>query len=105
VQQLQGEGLDVQGFSQSFSAMNTPTRNLDATIAQGRLRTGDNPILNWMASNAVTKENADGYIKVAKPSPMSPQRVDGIVSLIMALALANDAENSPKAAEPEILVL
>ena len=105
VQQLQAEGLDVLGFGQGFSAMNTPTRTLDTTIAQGRLRTGDNPILNWMAGNAVTKENAEGYIKIAKPSPMSPQRVDGIVALIMALALANDAENSPKAAEPEIIVL
>lgn len=105
VQQLQGEGLDVQGFSQSFQSLNTPTKNLDAAIAQGRLRTGDNPILNWMAGNCVTKENAAGYIKIAKPSPMSPQRVDGIVALVMALAIANDAENSPATPEPEILVL
>jgi phage terminase large subunit-like protein len=105
VQQLQAEGLDILGFGQGFQSMNTPTRTLDTTIAQGRLRTGDNPILNWMAANAVTRENADGYIKVSKPSPMSPHRVDGIVALIMALALSNDAENAPAAAEPEIIVL
>jgi phage terminase large subunit-like protein len=105
VQQLQGEGLDMQGFSQSFQSMNTPTKNLDTAIAQSLLRTGDNPILNWMAGNAVTRENAEGYIKISKPSPMSPHRVDGIVALIMALALAYDAEHSPAAAEPEIIVL
>jgi phage terminase large subunit-like protein len=85
--------------------MNTPTKNLDTAIAQALLRTGDNPILNWMAGNAVTRENAEGYIKISKPSPMSPHRVDGIVALIMALALAYDAEHSPAAAEPEIIVL
>lgn len=105
VQQLQGEGINMQGFSQSFQSMNTPTKNLDTAIAQSLLRTGDNPILNWMAGNAVTRENAEGYIKISKPSPMSPHRVDGIVALIMALALAYDAEHSPAAAEPEIIVL
>lgn len=105
VQQLQAEGLDVIGMSQAYQSLNTPTRALETSIAQGRLRTNDNPILNWMAGNAVTKTNADGYIKVVKPSPQSPKRVDGIVALIMALALANDASGAPSAKVPEILVL
>lgn len=105
VQQLQAEGLDVLGFSQGFSSMNPGTKNLETCIAQGRLRTNDNPVLNWMASNATVKENSEGYIKVMKPSPMSPQRVDGIVSLIMALALSNDDANVRPAPTPEIIVL
>jgi phage terminase large subunit-like protein len=105
VQQLQAEGLDVLGFSQNFSAMNTPTRALDGLITQGRLRTNDNPILNWMAGNCTTKTNADGYIKIAKPSPMSPSRVDGMIALVMALALASDAETAQKTPDPEIIVL
>jgi phage terminase large subunit-like protein len=105
VQQLQGEGLGVQGFSQSFSSLNTPTRALETLIAQAALRTNDNPVLNWMAGNAVTRENAEGYIKVQKPSAMSPSRVDGIVALIMALALAKDAETAKPSPEPEILIL
>ena len=105
VQQLQAEGLNVQGFSQSFASMNPGTKALDGLIAQGRLRTNDNPVLNWMAGNATTKENAEGYVKVVKPSPMSPLRVDGIVALIMAVAIASDAASAPKAPEPEILIL
>lgn len=105
VQQLQAEGLDVIGFSQNFSAMNAPTRALDGLISQGRLRTGDNPILNWMAGNCTIKTNADGYIKIAKPAAMSPARVDGMIALVMALALASDAEAAPKMADPEIILL
>lgn len=105
VQQLQAEGLQVIGFSQAFSSLNTPTRALETLIAQGRLRTNDNPILNFMAGNAVTKTNADGYIKVVKPSPQSPHRVDGIIAMIMALALASDESATPAPKTPEILIL
>lgn len=104
-QQLQAEGLTVLGFSQSFASMNSSTRLLETLISQGRLRTQDNPIINWMAGNAVTKTSAEGYIKVVKPSSTSPARVDGIVALVMALAGASDAEAAAKTPEPEILVL
>jgi phage terminase large subunit-like protein len=104
VQQLQAEGLSVQGFSQSFASMNPGTKLLSTLIAQSRLRTSDNPILNWMAGNATTKENHEGYVKVTKPSAMSPLRVDGIVALIMAVSVASDAP-AAAAPEPEILIL
>jgi len=104
-QQLQAEGLAVLGFSQSPSSMNSPTRLLETLIAQGRLRTQDNPIVNWMAGNCVTKTNADGYIKIVKPSTTSPSRVDGIVALVMALAAASDAEPSAKTPDPEVIIL
>lgn len=104
-QQLQAEGLSVLGFSQSPSSMNSPTRLLETLIAQGRLRTQDNPIVNWMAGNCVTKTNADGYIKIVKPTTTSPNRVDGIVALVMALAAAHDADPAAKTPDPEIIVL
>jgi phage terminase large subunit-like protein len=104
-QQLQAEGLSVIGFSQHFSAMTSPTRALESLIAQGRLRTADNPILNSHAANCVVKNNSDGYIKIVKPSPMSPARVDGMVSLVMALALASDAETGVRTPDPEIILI
>ena len=105
VQQLQGEGLEVIGFSQAASSMNTPVKLLSTLIAQGRLRTNDNPILNFMAGNATVKTTSDGYIKIVKPSAMSPMRVDGIVALAMALGLANDEAASPPTPDPEIILL
>ena len=104
-QQLQAEGVSVVGFSQTPSAQNAPTKLLETLVSQARLRTNDNPVLNWMAANATVRSNSEGYIKVVKPSAHSTARVDGIVSLIMALALASDAESAPAPVAPEILVL
>lgn len=104
-QQLLAEGLNVIGFSQTFSSMNAGTRLLETLISQAGLRTNDNPVLNWMAGNCTVKMNADGYIKIAKPTATSPHRVDGMVSLVMALALAADAESGARTPEPEIIVL
>jgi phage terminase large subunit-like protein len=85
--------------------MNAPTRLLETLISQGRLRTSDNPVLNWMAGNCTVRTNSDGYIKISKPGVTSPHRVDGMVALVMALALANEAESGVKTPEPEIIVL
>lgn len=104
-QQLQAEGINVLGFSQHFSQMNAPTRLLETLIAQGRLRTSDNPILNNHASNCVIRTNSEGYIKISKPSPMSPARVDGMVALTMAVGLASDADAGMKTPDPEIILL
>jgi phage terminase large subunit-like protein len=105
VQQLQAEGLDVIGFSQGFSSMNAGCRLVETLTAQTRLRTGGNKILTWMAGNASIRENADGYIKIVKPTPNSPSRVDGIIALAMALAIAEEDGSRPPAPSPEIFVL
>jgi len=105
VQQLQAEGLDVVGFSQGFSSMNAGCKLVETTVAQSRLRTGGNKVLTWMAGNATVKQNADGYIKIVKPSPNSSARVDGIIALAMALAMAEEDATRPPPPAPEIFVL
>lgn len=104
-QQLQGEGIKMIGFSQSASSMNPSTKLLETLVSQGRLRTNENPVLDWMAANATVRETSDGYIKIVKPSSHSPARVDGIVALVMALGVASDAELAPAPVAPEIFVL
>lgn len=104
-QQLQAEGLEVIGFSQTPARMNTPTRNLENLVTNGRLRTNGNKVLSWMADNASIVENAAEHKKIAKPAPKSPARVDGIIALNMAAALAADADAAPPPPDPEIFVL
>jgi phage terminase large subunit-like protein len=104
-QQLQAEGIRMLGFSQSATSMSPPTKLLETLVSQGRLRTNENPVLDWMAANATVRETSDGYIKIVKPSAHSSARVDGIVALVMALAVASDAELAPAPVAPEIFVL
>jgi len=102
--QLQEQGVNMVAFNQAPSSMNGPVKLLDTLISQGRLRTGNNPILNVHASNCVVKTNAEGYVKIMKPSAMSPNRVDGMVALAMALWMANDAPGSVQL-QPRIFML
>lgn len=104
-QQLQAEGLQVVGFSQKAAAMNPAVKLLDSLISQGRLRTANNPILDNHAANCTVRANSDGYLKIMKPSPMSSARVDGMVALAMAAALAGDSEFAQKTPEPEVIVI
>jgi len=63
--------------------MNWPTKKLEELVLGGKLAHGGNPVLRWMASNvSIGKDAADNW----KPSKKrSPERIDGIVAMIMAL--------------------
>ncbi|RQY48027.1 terminase large subunit, partial [Burkholderia stagnalis] len=47
------------------------------------LNHGGHPVLRWMASNVATEMDAAGNIKPSKAK--STERIDGIVSTVMAL--------------------
>ncbi len=103
--QLQGDGLDVVGFSQGFATMSGPSKTLENLVVGSRLRHADNPVLTWMASNASVKVDANGNIRPVKPKPNAPERIDGIVSLVMALGVFAESRKDPPPPTPEILFL
>jgi phage terminase large subunit-like protein len=93
--QLSGEGFEIVAFGQGFASMNSPTKKLEELVLAKKLAHGGNPVLRWMAGNvSIEKDAADNW----KPSKKrSPERIDGIVALIMAVgraALANDSSRS-----------
>lgn len=81
--ELAGDGFTLVAFGQGFASMAAPTRQLLELIAGCQLETGANPVLTWMASNAATEQDAAGCLKFSKKK--SSERIDGIVSLTMAL--------------------
>jgi len=84
-QQLQGEGVNVVGFGQSFASMSSPAKQLEALCVGGKLLHGGHKVLAWQASNvAVTHDHAEN-IKPSKSK--STERIDGIVSLVMAIGI------------------
>lgn len=103
--QLQGDGLDIVGYSQGFGAMSAPSKLLENLVASGRLRHGGNLLLSWMASNASVKIDASGNIRPVKPKPGSPERVDGIVSLVMALGIHSSQRPEEPKPQPGIMLL
>jgi phage terminase large subunit-like protein len=86
VQVLQNMGIEVVQFGQGFVSMNPPMKELERLVLAGQLRHGNNPVLTWMADNLVARMDPAGNIKPDKEK--SKEKIDGMVTLIMALDLA-----------------
>ena len=84
--QLQGDGFAMTDFGQGFSSMTAPTKEVLKLVAEGKLYHGGHPVLRWMASNLSTEMDAAGNLKPSKKK--STERIDGVVSLIMAIGQA-----------------
>lgn len=84
--QLQDSGATVVEFGQGFRSMSEPTKELEKLVLSGGIAHGGNPVLRWMASNVSIEADAAGNIKPSKKK--STDRIDGIVTLCMALGRA-----------------
>ena len=93
-QQLQGDGLPMQDFRQGYGSLSAPSKQLENWVVAGRLKHGGHPVLAWQASNvAIQQDSAAGNIKPSKAK--STERIDGIVSLVMAIGLWQKATAPP----------
>jgi phage terminase large subunit-like protein len=61
-------------------------RDLESLILEKKLRHGDHPVLKMCASNSVIERDAAGNRKLSKKR--STGRIDGMISLVMALGVA-----------------
>ena len=85
-QQLQGDGLPMQDFRQGYGSLSGPSKQLENFVVSGKLLHGGHAVLSWQASNvAIQQDSAAGNIKPSKAK--STERIDGIVSLVMAIGL------------------
>lgn len=80
-----GEDWMIQ-FGQGFASMSAPSKELEKLILGQDIAHGNNPVLSWMAANAVIRMDPAENIKPDKVK--SRERIDGVIALIMALARA-----------------
>lgn len=83
--------------AQTMATMSAPTKLLERLVLKAEIDHGNHPVLRWMADNVATISDTNGNIKPAKNK--STQKIDGIVALIIALALT---EASPAGTTPNI---
>ena len=88
--QLQGMGFDMIPFGQGYGSMTDPAKDFEAKVISKELLHGGHPVMRWMASNVQIEMDASGNIKPSKGK--SPQKIDGIVSAIMAIGVSNLAD-------------
>jgi phage terminase large subunit-like protein len=103
--ELQGEGLDVKEYPQSFRAMTAPTKRLEALVLERKLRHGGNPALAAQAAAVTVETNVYEDIRPVKKK--STGRIDAIVALLFALGWWEQDQIVNKAPKPKpgIIVL
>lgn len=82
IQEIGGEKFMVQ-IGQGWASMSAPTKELEKMILAGEIAHGDNPVLTWMISNVVVRQDPAGNLKPDKEK--SSEKIDGVVALIMAI--------------------
>lgn len=87
--ELTALGFDMIRFGQGFASMSAPTKELLSLIVTQRIHHDGNEMLRWMADCVETLTDPAGGIKFVKPDRRkNSQRIDGMVTTVMALALA-----------------
>jgi phage terminase large subunit-like protein len=91
--ELQGDGIQVVETRQGFRTLSEPTKHLGALVAGRTLRHGGHPVLRWMASNMVVRQDPNGNL--APDKSKVTERIDGIVASIMGIGavLLNRAQD------------
>jgi phage terminase large subunit-like protein len=79
---LAADGFEVFEFWQTHRMFSPVMAKLDALTRAGQIR-HRNPLLDWQASHLEARTNEQGHMKPAKPS--AGKKIDGMVSLLMAL--------------------
>ena len=87
--QLAKDGATVVEYRQTVQNMSPPMKEVMAAVKSSRFHHDGNPVLAWMMSNVVAKEDAKENIYPRKDKP--EQKIDGPVAIIMGVgrAMAN----------------
>ncbi len=83
-QNLEGAGITMIDMPQGFQ-LNEGLRKLRDTVATEKLAHGSNPILSYMAGNAVVRHGRNKEMRLDKEK--AADKIDGISALTMALQL------------------
>lgn len=89
--QLMEEGVKMEPYGQGFASMSMPTKMIEKLAVSAKINHQSNPVMRWMCSNIAIKSDAAGNVKMDKSE--SKSKIDGMVSLAMAMGLFADKSN------------
>lgn len=97
--ELDAHGIPAFEFPQTMPHFTGPTKEYRNLVMQGQYDHGRNPVVRWMMKNAVVITDTNENIRITKDHKRAPDKVDGIISAIMALGCWQSA---PEAETPQI---
>jgi phage terminase large subunit-like protein len=82
-QDLESEGYEMVEVRQGYASLSGPAKELERQILGHTLDHGGDPVLEWMAENAVAKVDENGNVRPVKGA--GKHKIDGIVALLNAI--------------------
>jgi phage terminase large subunit-like protein len=89
---LEGEEAIFEQMGQGFQSMSPALRTLESAILNEQIAHGGHPVLEMCAINATVQKDPAGNRKLSKTK--SHGRIDGMVALAMAMAVAGTWQES-----------
>jgi phage terminase large subunit-like protein len=87
--ELNDEGIQAVEITQGYLHLSHATKFLLSAYVDAKLRHGNNPVLNWMASCLQLQYDHKDNCQPTKPERgKSGKRIDGIAATVNALARA-----------------
>lgn len=85
VANLYAEGLPVKKVGQSMAMLSNPSKTTEQLILKKAIHHDGNPFVGWQLGNCEVYTDVNGNVKVRKNESDPSAKVDGIISMIMAL--------------------
>jgi phage terminase large subunit-like protein len=83
VNTLMDEGIKMEPYGQGFASMSQPSKQLEQMVLRQEINHQGNPVLSWQMENVSLRYDPADNIKPDKAK--SKDKIDGIVSLVMAI--------------------
>lgn len=83
IPEMSSRGMTVVPFGQGFKDMSPASKEFERLLLSRTLEHGNNPVLNWMASNVVVEQDSAGNIKPSKLK--SSEKIDGMITTVMGI--------------------
>ena len=85
VANLYGKGLPVKKVGQGMAVLSNPCKTAEQLIMKNAIKHDGNPFVGWQLGNCEVYTDVNGNVKVRKNEADPSAKVDGIISMIMAL--------------------
>ena len=85
VANLYNKGLPVKKVGQGMASLSNPSKATEQLILKKAIHHDGNPFLGWQLGNCEVYTDVNGNVKVRKNEADPAAKVDGIISLIMAI--------------------
>jgi phage terminase large subunit-like protein len=99
VQRLNDAGVKMEQFIQGPKSYHPAMQALEVAYLNGKLVHGNDPVLNWNASNIVAREDAN--LNKAPDKKRAAEKIDDMCALLMAVG--RTIVEKPKAPAYQIL--